>query len=84
MAADGRRHVLAIGGTGGAGQATLGSDGTPLLLSYAAGLTGRAAPSVCVMNTASADDPAAYLRMYELLCPVAGRLAGSRSSPCRP
>jgi len=73
VAADGRRHVLAIGGTGG--QPTLGTGGTPLLLSYAVGLVGRAAPSICVINTASADDPAAYLRMYEMLCPVAGRLS---------
>lgn len=35
----------------------------PALLGFAAGLSGRTSPRICVINTASGDDPAAYLRV---------------------
>lgn len=72
MAADGHRHVLAIGGLGdGAGT---DSQGTPLLLSYAAMLTGAKTPKICILNTATGDDSGAYVRSYQLLGGIGGRL----------
>lgn len=72
MAADGHRHVLAIGGlSDGAG---LNGQGTPLLLSYAATLTGARTPKICILNTASGDDPGAYLRSYRLLGAIGGKI----------
>ena len=67
--------MLAIGGTGGPGQMGLASNGASLLLAHVASLAGRPAPRVCVINTAGADDPAGYLRMYELFTPIAGRVS---------
>lgn len=72
MAADGHRHILAIGGIGAAASVT--SDGVPLLVAHAIGLSGSPAPGICVINTASADDPGSYLRMYDMLAPVAARV----------
>jgi peptidase E len=72
VAADGRRHVLAIGGFRGFDEAWASGDGVPLLLSHAARLSGAKAPKICIMNTASADDPAGYLRMYRALAPLRG------------
>lgn len=64
MAADGRRHILAIGGF-----APLPEQDRPLpaLIAHALALSGVAAPRVCVLNTANGDDPAAYVRMYAML-----------------
>jgi peptidase E len=62
MAADGRRHVVAIGG------GMLMPDGrVPVLLEYALGLTGRREPRLCVLNTATGDDPRWTLAMYDRL-----------------
>jgi peptidase E len=64
MAADGRRHVLAIGGIGAPG----GQDQQlPALIAHALDLSGAAVPRVCVLNTANGDDPVSYLRMYARL-----------------
>jgi peptidase E len=65
MAADGRRHVLAVGGG-----MLMPQDTVPLQVRYAMELAGRPRPRVCVINTASGDDPAGYVRFYD-------RLAGS-------
>jgi peptidase E len=62
MAADGRRHVLAVGGG-----MLMPRDTVPLHLRYAMELTGRAAPRLCVLSTALGDDPNAYLRFYDRL-----------------
>jgi peptidase E len=63
MAADGQRHILAIGGI----DAGLRDD-LPPLIGHALALSGaRGAPRVCVLNTAAGDDPAAYLRQYSRL-----------------
>jgi peptidase E len=63
MAADGQRHILAIGGM----DAGL-RDPLPPLIGYALALSGaRRAPRVCVLNTGGGDDPAAYLRQYSRL-----------------
>jgi peptidase E len=63
MAADGQRHILAIGGM----DAGLRDD-LPALIGHALALSGaRGAPRVCVLNTAVGDDPAAYLRQYSRL-----------------
>ncbi|HEX5190787.1 MAG TPA: peptidase E [Streptosporangiaceae bacterium] len=73
MARDGHRHVLAIGGLRGE-SAGSGPDGSPLLLSYAARLTGSRSPRICMLNTAMGDDPGAYLRTYQLLGALPGRV----------
>lgn len=74
VAADGHRHVLAIGGMRDADTVGSGADGAPRLAAYAARLSGRTAPRICIVNTASGDDPAAYARSYRLLGPIAARL----------
>jgi peptidase E len=64
MAADGRRHILAIGGIGPAPDQ---DQSLPVLIAHALTLSGAAAPRVCVLNTANGDDPASYVRMYARL-----------------
>jgi peptidase E len=64
MAADGRRHILAIGGIGPPPDQ---DQRLPALIAYALELSGAAAPRVCVLNTAAGDDPAGYVRMYARL-----------------
>jgi len=62
MAADGRRHIIAIGG------GMLAPDGqVPLHLANAVRLTGQREPRVCVLNTAGGDDPRWTLAMYDRL-----------------
>jgi peptidase E len=63
MAADGRRHILAIGGFG---KATDQDQQLPALIRYALELSGAAQPRVCALNTAVGDDPAGLVRMYAL------------------
>ena len=58
-----------------------GGQAAPPLLAYAAELSGRPAPRICVLHTASGDDPAAYVRTYELLAAIAGRVAHLRLFP---
>jgi peptidase E len=64
MAADGQRHVLAIGGFSPRREQ---DQRLPALIGHALELSGVAAPRVCVMNTANGDEPTAYLRMYAML-----------------
>jgi len=66
--------VLAIGGLGGPDRNGPRPDGAPPLLAHAAALSGAPAPGICLVNTASADDPASYLRMYQMLWPLRGRV----------
>jgi peptidase E len=75
VAADGHRHVLAIGGLRGPGRIGFDPAGTPLLLAYAASLTGAPVPRICMLHTAMGDDPAAYLRSYQLLGSIPGRIS---------
>src|SRR5262245_62105535 len=63
-----------MGGLRGPDRIGLSPDGTPLLVAYAARLTGAAAPKICILNTAAGDDPAAYLRSYQLLGSIPGTL----------
>lgn len=42
-------------------------DGRPLLVDYAARLAGATVPKICVINTASGDDPGGYVRTYSAL-----------------
>src|SRR6202012_4419341 len=60
MAADGRRHIIAIGGG-----MRVPEGQVPVHMDYAMGLTGRSEPRICVLNTAAGDDPAWALRMYD-------------------
>src|SRR6476620_1639517 len=70
MAADGRRHVIAIGG------GMLVPDGrVPVHMDYALRLTGRAEPRICVLNTANGDDPQWALRMYDRFAGRPARLS---------
>jgi peptidase E len=62
MAADGRRHVVAIGGG-----MLMPRDGTPFHVQHAIALSGKPAPRLCVLNQAVGDDPAYYLRFYDRL-----------------
>jgi peptidase E len=69
MAADGQRHVLAIGGG-----MLMPSDAVPLQMKYALELTGRPLPKLCALNTAVGDDPNAYLRIYDRLADTPARV----------
>jgi peptidase E len=62
MAADGRRHVIAIGG----GMMSP-REGVPYHVAHAITLSGKPAPRLCVLNQAVGDDPAYYLRFYDRL-----------------
>lgn len=59
--------MLAIGGLQISDGIGLASDGVPLMMHYAAQLSGRTAPRICVINTASGDDAGSYARMYNAL-----------------
>ncbi|MGH3168922.1 MAG: peptidase E, partial [Trebonia sp.] len=69
MAADGRRHVLAVGGG-----MLMPRDAVPLHMKYAMELAGRREPGICVINTATGDDPAGYLRFYDRLASAGARV----------
>jgi peptidase E len=60
MAADGHRHIIAIGGG-----MRVPEGRVPAQMDYALRLTGRSEPRICVLNTAAGDDPAWALRMYD-------------------
>ncbi len=62
MAADGRRHVVAIGGG-----MLMPRDAVPFHVEYAIKLSGKPTPRLCVLNQAVGDDPAYYLRFYDRL-----------------
>ena len=60
MAADGRRHIIAIGGR------MLTPEGqVPTHLDNALRLTGQREPRLCLLNTAGGDDPRWTLLMYD-------------------
>src|SRR6202453_2546358 len=62
MARDGQRHLLAIGGG-----MLMPPCAIPLHVQYAAQLSGRSRPRLCVLNQAVGDDPNTYLRFYDRL-----------------
>jgi peptidase E len=62
MAADGQRHVLAIGGG-----MLMPPHAIPLYVQYATELSGKSRPRLCVLNQAVGDDPNTYLRFYDRL-----------------
>jgi peptidase E len=62
MAADGRRHIIAIGG------GMLWPEGQiPIHVENALRLTGQREPRLCVVNTAGGDDPRSTMLMYDRL-----------------
>jgi peptidase E len=71
MAADGRRHVIAVGG----GMLMSRTDMVPLHVGNALDLTGRPDPRLCVINTASGDDPQGILRFYDRMAPSAAKVS---------
>jgi peptidase E len=68
MAADERKHIIAIGGG-----MLMPEWAVPLHLGYALGLTGKRQPKICVINTAAGDDPRWTVAMYD-------RFVGSSAS----
>src|SRR5260370_24645778 len=70
MAADGRRHVIAIGGG-----MRVPEGQVPVHLDYALRLTGRREPRICVLNTAGGDDPRWALLMYDRFAGHPARLS---------
>lgn len=64
-----------MGGLSGPDEFGPGGRAVSPLLAYAAQLSGRKAPGICVLNTASGDDPAVYLRTYDLFAEIPGRVA---------
>jgi peptidase E len=70
MAADGRRHVIAVGGG-----MLMPRDAVPSHVSYALELTGRPNPKLCVINTATGDDPQSILRFYDRLVPTSAKVS---------
>jgi len=70
VAADGRRHILAIGGIGSPPDQ---DQRLPALIGHALTLSGAPAPRVCVLNTAAGDDPIGYVRMYARLSEYGAR-----------
>jgi peptidase E len=62
MAADGRRHIIAIGGGMRAPEGQV-----PVHMANALQLTGQREPRLCVLNTAGGDDPRWTLAMYDRL-----------------
>ncbi|MEP7024361.1 MAG: peptidase E [Actinomycetota bacterium] len=71
MAADGRRHVLAMGGF--AAPSTEEDWAAPRLVRHALELSGRASPRVCALNTAMGDDSGSFVRMYSWLSAARAR-----------
>ncbi|MBV9208026.1 MAG: peptidase E [Actinobacteria bacterium] len=70
MAADGRRHVIAIGGG-----MRVPASGVPAHMDYALRLTGRREPRICVLNTAAGDDARWVLAMYDRFAGHPARLS---------
>ena len=69
--------MLAIGGTGGTGEAGGAAEPParlPRLVSYALELSGRPAPRVCLINTATGDDPRGLARQYSVLAVTPARV----------
>lgn len=64
--------MLAIGGTGGDDAEP--STGLPRLCGYAVDLSGRPAPRVCLVNTATGDDPRGLARQYSALAATPARV----------
>jgi len=75
VAADGRRHVLAIGGLRAPESWGRSGCGVPLLIDYAIQLSGAQIPKVCLINTATGDDPGGYLRSYQALSGTPSRVS---------
>jgi peptidase E len=69
MAADGRRHVLAVGGG-----MLMPPGERPLQVSYAMELAGPREPKLCVINTATGDNPSAYLSFFDRLADSGARV----------
>jgi peptidase E len=72
VAADGRRHILAIGGTGDSPAGPAPAGPSPWI-AHALALTGRAAPHACALNTAMGDDASSFLRLYSMLSAAGAR-----------
>jgi peptidase E len=63
-----------MGGLSGPDEFGPGGRAASPLLAYASRLSGRERPGICVLNTASGDDAAVYLRTYDLFAEIPGRV----------
>jgi peptidase E len=70
MAADERKHVIAIGGG-----MMMPEGAVPLQIDYALRLTGKRDPRICVLNTAAGDDPRWTVAMYDRFAGKPARLS---------
>jgi len=53
----------------------LDGAGVPLVIDYAARLSGSDVPRICIINTATGDDGAGYARMYNVLAGLPSRVS---------
>jgi peptidase E len=81
VAADGRKHVLAIGGLRVPESFGLGPTGAPWLIDYAVRLSGAQLPKICLINTAMGDDSGSYLRGYQALAGLPSRVTDLQLFP---
>src|SRR5579859_5831447 len=70
VAADERKHIIAIGGG-----MLMPEGAVPLHLAYALSLTGKREPRICVINTAAGDDPRWTVALYDLLAGSPARVS---------
>ncbi|HTX28710.1 MAG TPA: peptidase E [Streptosporangiaceae bacterium] len=70
MAADGRRHIIAIGGG-----MLMPDDRIPVHMEHALRVSGARDPRLCVVGTAGGDDPRWPLAMYDRFAGHAARLS---------
>lgn len=67
--------MLAIGGMRSPDSTGNATGGVPLLMHRAAQLSGSPTPKICIINTASGDDAAGYVRTYSTFSAMAGRVS---------
>jgi peptidase E len=67
--------VLAIGGTRAPEDIGAKAHGKPLFIDYARQLSGSSTPKICIINTATGDDPGSYLSTYSGLHAMPSRVS---------
>jgi peptidase E len=67
--------VLAIGGLRAPDVIGRTAGGVPLLLDYAAQLSGSANPRICVLNTAVGDEPTGFVKMLDHFSALPSRVS---------
>ncbi len=67
--------MLAIGGTHSPADIGAKAHGKPVFIDYASRLSGSSTPRICIVNTATGDDPASYLSTYGGLRAIPSRVS---------